>query len=133
MRDINRIERITNKLLNLWTINANISGLVNNFTTFYSCAFLVDNHIQFYLEDNTFEEIIDKLLKEDMPKNYDNEKIEIINKFAQLWHYVPDWRFNQLLSNFFCKGFDDLTNCNNENLKGLLDYYIDRMQNKDKM
>ena len=134
MRDINRIERITKKLLDLWTIDTNIDSAVDNFTAFYSRVFLVNNHVRFYLEDNIFEEIIDKLLeKENVPENYDNEKIEIMNKFTQLWYYVPDWRFNQLLCNFFCKGFDDLTDCNNITLKDLLNYYIDRMQNKDKM
>lgn len=60
------------------------------------------------------------------------ERIErITKKLAELWSYVPDWRFNQLLCNFFTEN-DKIKFYEEDNkIEEKLDFLIKRMQEKD--
>ena len=124
MRDPKRIERIMNKISTLW-------GCVpEKFTEFINKYFTRDGKIIFYLEDDKFEEKLDKFIPVSVDTN--NEFKSICTKYAELWSYVPDWRFMQVLSNFFTAA-DILQEYTNKEFEKKINFLLKRLKEKGKM
>lgn len=64
----------------------------------------------------------------------DINRIErMLNKLKEIWTGVPDWRFAQLLSNFFYQNDHLPFYQEDEDLEKRIDFVLDQMKNKGKM
>ena len=64
----------------------------------------------------------------------DINRIErITNKIKEIWGYVPDWRFMQLMSNFFAQSDRINFYLEDDTFEERIDFVLDQLQNKNKM